>query len=210
MRSEQGTVLIVDDDQGIREALSLLLGSAGYATRTFASGEEFLRTPLPDHPSCVLLDLRMPHMDGLEIQERLHDRGSDIPIVFLTANATVPAAVRAMKHGAADFIEKSGLQRSRLLPLVQKMIQRHRTTMERHAREATLDTKIRRLSPREAQVAGLAAEGKPNKVIAIELGISERTVEVHRGRAMKKLELTSAAELARIAGRLSRTSDRSA
>lgn len=201
----QGTILIVDDDQGVREALSLLLGSAGYATRAFASGEEFLRAPLPEHPSCVLLDLRMPDMDGLEIQERLREAGSDIPVVFLTANASVPAAVRAMKDGAADFIEKPGLQRSRLLPLVQEMIQRHHATMERRAREAVLDARIRRLSPREAEVAELAAEGKSNKVIAVELGISERTVEVHRGRAMKKLKLASAAELARLAGRLARS-----
>ncbi|MCC5810861.1 MAG: response regulator transcription factor [Ectothiorhodospiraceae bacterium] len=209
MHSEQGTVLIVDDDQGVREALSLLLGSAGYATLAFASGQEFLQAQLPEHPSCILLDLRMPHMDGLEMQERLREAGSDIPVIFLTAKASVPAAVRAMKDGAADFIEKPGLQRSRLLPLVQEMIQRHRATMERHAREAALNARIRRLSPREADVARLAAEGKPNKVIAVELGISERTVEVHRGRVMRKLELASAAQLARLASCLSHTRGRS-
>lgn len=202
MQPEQSMVIIVDDDSGVREALGLLLAASGYATRAFATGKEFLQAELADHPTCILLDLQMPDMNGLEIQERLRETGSDVPVAFLTGNASVPAAVRAMKHGAADFIEKPALQGSRLLPLVGEMIDRHRGLMAQRLMDDAIVVRIRRLTRRETEVARLAAQGKANKVIALELGISERTVEVHRGRAMRKLELASAAELTRLADHL--------
>lgn len=203
MSTDPDTVLIVDDDPGIRGALRLLLTSVGLASRAFASGEEFLAAPLPETPACVLLDLGMPGMNGLQIQDHLLTTHPDIPVIFLTGTASVPAAVRALKRGAADFIEKPNLQQDRLLRLIGESIAKHREALQRKSEEAVLAERIRSLSPREADVARLAADGKANKVIAIALGISERTVEIHRGRAMRKLKLSSVAELGRLARRLS-------
>lgn len=196
------TVFIVDDDAGVRESLALLVQSAGLHPRTFSDGREFLAAAAPDGPACVLLDLKMPGMDGLEVQERLQAQGWRVPVIFLTGTADVPTAVRAVQRGAMDFMQKHGFDTGELIRRVRDAIKRHEEQLVGDQREEGVRRGLSRLSGRELEVARLAAAGKANKVIGLELGISERTVEVHRGRAMRKLGLRSAAELIRLYDRL--------
>ena len=196
---EPGSVLVVDDDAGIREALTMLLEGAGLTVRAYAGGREFLAAPQPDGPACLLLDLRMPDTDGLDVQRQLHAAGSDIPIIFLSAHADVPLAVEALQLGAKDFFEKPHFDVRKLQQRIREALTQHREHLDHRKREEDVRQQVARLSPREHEVARLAAAGKANKVIAAELGISERTVEVHRGRAMRKLGLRSIADLARAA-----------
>lgn len=195
--SDNATVLIVDDDPGIRQALELLMASSGLASRTFHSGREFLDAEKPEGPACVLLDLSMPDMDGLEVQRELQAQDPNLPVIFLTGHGDVSVAVRALKHGAVDFFQKPDFDREELLQTIRQALDSHQATRnadtERHRIREAIDS----LSRRELEVARLAAAGKANKVIGIELGISERTVEVHRGRAMRKLGLRRAADLVR-------------
>lgn len=191
------TVFIVDDDAGVRESLSLLIQSAGLHPRTFADGREFLKAAAPEGPACVLLDVKMPGMDGLKVQERMQAEGWRIPVIFLTGRADVPTAVRAVQRGAMDFMQKHGFDTGGLIRRVRDAIKLHEEQLAGDEREEGFRRGLSRLSGRELEVARLAAAGKANKVIGLELGISERTVEVHRGRAMRKLGLRSAAQLIR-------------
>jgi len=198
MKTEQGTVLVVDDDADVRHGLELLMHAAGLATRCFASGEELLASGPPAGPACLLLDFRMPGASGIEVQERLDARGWDVPIIFLTGHADVPVAVQALKRGALDFFEKGEFNQRELLERVRGALRLHSARIEERRSSEAFRRRIENLSERELEVARLAASGMANKVIGLELGISERTVEVHRGRAMRKLELKSAAELVRL------------
>jgi FixJ family two-component response regulator len=194
----RGTIVIVDDDDPVRESLQLLLETAGYETRCHRSGEDLLDYGSPEGPACLLLDLNMPGMNGIEVQERLEASGWDTPIVFLTGQGDVPAAVKALKGGAVDFLQKNQLEPGVLLKRVEQCVTEHKHRMiDLEASESERE-RLSRLTRREFEVAHLASAGLTNQVIGLELGISERTVEIHRGRAMKKLGLRTAADLARM------------
>jgi FixJ family two-component response regulator len=205
MKIDTGTVLIVDDDPGIRDSLSCLLTAAGLATHCLESGDALLGAALPEGPACILLDLQMPGASGIQVQEALKSRGSELPVIFLTGHAEVHAAVSAMKSGAIDFIVKSELDPVALVARVRDCLHQHAVALAEQRSHDRLRQRLMKLTPRELEVARLAAGGSTNLVIGIELGISERTVEIHRGRAMKKLELRTAADLARLHDRLRET-----
>ena len=191
------SVFVVDDDRAVRESLALLMHSAGLAVETFASAREFLDAYRPTRRGCLVTDIRMPGMSGLELQERLSADRYHIPVIVLTGFGDVPTAVRALKGGAIDFVEKP-INPQALLDLVQQALVRDRELREQAAREADVQARLARLTPRERQVMAMVVDGKASKVIAMDLAISERTVELHRGRVMKKMRARSLAELMRI------------
>ncbi len=195
--SSQITVFVVDDDQAVRESLALLVHSVGLEVETFESARDFLDAYRPDRRGCLITDIRMPGMSGLELQERLSADGHHIPVIVLTGFGDVPTAVRALKGGAVDFVEKP-FNPQALLDLVRQAIVRDSEIREHAAREAELAEHVALLTPREQEVMALVVAGKANKVIAIDLSISERTVELHRGRIMKKMQARSLAELMRM------------
>lgn len=188
-------VYIVDDDDMVRDSLSLLLESAGYQVRAFDSGESFLSAGLENAHGCVLLDVAMPGMNGLEVQEELGRRGVALPVLFLTAHGDVPTAVRAVKAGAVDFLQKP-FEGKVLLARVAEVQARDDERTRVAAEIAVVMARYDSLTPRERDVMALAATGQHNKDIARELGISYRTVEIHRGRLMHKMGAASLVELA--------------
>ncbi|MCB1662554.1 MAG: response regulator transcription factor [Pseudomonadales bacterium] len=191
------TVFVVDDDEGVREGLSMLLESVGLACETYASSLGFLDKFDPLRRGCLVLDIRMPRMTGLELQEKLNQLKSAIPIIFITGHGDVQMAVEAMRRGALDFIRKP-FREQELLESINEALTveagKHKRLFER---KAMLD-KIAALSDREREVFERVADGEMNKVIAIDLGISERTVEVHRSQVMKKLGVRTLAQLVRL------------
>jgi len=192
------TVFVVDDDAAVRDSLAFLLEAAGFAVRTFDSAEAFLDALRPDWAGCLLTDVRMPGLSGVELQETLARRGVELPVIVMTGHGDVPLAVRAMKAGAVDFLEKP-FDDAQLIERLRQCraedaARRARRAARAHRREA-----LERLTPRERQVLACLVAGKPNKIIAAELGISPRTVEVHRARVLEKLEARSLPELVRIA-----------
>lgn len=191
-------VHVVDDDAGLRRSLRFLLQSVGWKVQLYASAEEFLETiKEPTEPCCVLLDIRMPAMSGLELQQVLRERGIQLQIIFMTGHADVSMAVQAMKSGAADFIEKPFKDQA-VLDSVASAIRHSAEELHEMQRRAEARTLLDSLSPREKDVARLVALGQPNKLIADALGISEKTVHIHRKHVMDKACLSSAAELARL------------
>ena len=195
--SAEITVFVVDDDQAVRESLALLVHSVGLEAETFASARDFLDSYRPDRRGCLVTDIRMPGMSGLELQEQLSADGYHIPVIVLTGFGDVPAAVRALKGGAVDFVQKP-FNPQALLDLVQQAIAKDAEIRELADQEAAVAERMSLLTPREHEVMTLVVVGKANKVIAIELSISERTVELHRGRIMKKMQARSLAELMRM------------
>ena len=197
---------VVDDDDSLRKALLRLITAAGFEGHGYASTGEFLLHPPPDRPGCVLLDLRLPGPSGLDLQEALHEHGIRLPVVFLTAHADVASSVRAMKAGAVDFLTKP-VQREALFDAIERALAVDaRDRASRNDAEA-LRARIATLTPRERQVFDRVADGKLNKQIANDLGVAERTVKLHRARAMEKLGVQSAAEFGRLAERLRRLSE---
>jgi FixJ family two-component response regulator len=196
-----GTVFVVDDDASMRRSLERLLRSFGYAVEGYASAAAFLdRSPATDL-ACLVLDLRMPGMDGLDLQGRLAARGDDLPIVFVSGHGDVPSSVRAMKAGALDFLTKP-FDESVLRAAIERALDWH---AERRASRAGLDAlraRFETLTPREREVSREVAEGRLNKQIAERLGTSEKTIKVHRARVMEKLGARSVVELVRIVDRL--------
>jgi RNA polymerase sigma factor (sigma-70 family) len=192
------TVFVVDDDEALRRGLLLLIRSKGLNVETFASAEAFLQRCDDQCTGCLILDIEMPGISGLELQERLAAQGIYLPIIILTGHADVPGAVRALQGGAIDFIEKP-FKAETLLDRIRRAIQRDQANRTRLSQQATISQRFDRLTPRERQVLDLVVNGKSNKVIGIDLGISERTVELHRSRIMKKLEARSMAALMRLA-----------
>lgn len=193
----QATVYVIDDDQAVRESLAYLIGSVGLTAQTYSDAKTFLDAcaACPTAPAgCVVVDLRLPGMSGLELQEALAERGLDLPVIVITGHGDVPAAVRAMKAGAIDFVEKP-FDDQRLLDCIQEAIERD--TRERESRKVHSEVRRRfeRLTPRECQVMSMVVQGKLNKQIAAELGLSPKTVEVHRAHVMSKMEANSLAEL---------------
>lgn len=193
-----GIVVIVDDDVAVREALCLLMTSAGLDARAFASAEAFLAAPLPDGPCCLLLDLRLPDIDGLEVQELLQQREAGLPIIFLTGYGDVTAAVQALKRGALNFFQKPDYDPVALVSSVQDALHTHAQALAHLEESRELQQRLELLTPREREIMTQIADGMANKVIAMECAISERTVEIHRSRVMKKLGVRSAAELVQL------------
>src|SRR5262245_47319586 len=189
--------MVVDDDSGVRNAMRALLKSVGLDSALYASAQEFLTAWQPSQPGCLVLDIRMPGMSGLELQEQLNLRGAVIPVIFMTGHGDVPMAVEAMQHGAFDFLQKPFRDQD-LLDRIQKAITKDadlRATLGEHTRiRAHLDT----LTAREREVLELMTEGKQNKTIAQDLGVSPRTIEIHRARVMEKMNAQSVAELVRM------------
>ncbi|MFO1422769.1 MAG: response regulator [Candidatus Competibacteraceae bacterium] len=190
------TVFVIDDDQAVREAISLLLRADGLAVTTFASAAAFLESTAVQQPSCLVLDVRMPGMSGLDLQKQLRARGSHIPILFVTGHGDVPMAIRAMKAGAFDFLEKP-FQGELLLERVREALALDARQRARQERRAEAAGRLALLSPREWEVLDRVAAGQYNKVIAAELGISLSTVEIHRKRVMEKLQAESLSDLIR-------------
>lgn len=191
------TVFIVDDDEGIRDGLGMLLATVGQPCEVFASAAEFLKGYDPSRRGCLVLDIRMPRISGLELQEQLNERGSDLPIIFITGHGDIPMAVEAMRLGALDFIRKPFREQD-LLDRINEALDVELVRRKRSIERDDLVAKIGSLTDRERAVFESVADGDMNKVIAFDLGISERTVEVHRANAMKKLGVRTLAELIRI------------
>lgn len=193
--AEPATVYVVDDDDAVRASLELLLRSAGHRVHGFASAAEFMDGG-PPGAGCLLLDLRMPGMSGLDVQAELHARGDALPVIFISGHGDVAAASRALRAGAVDFVEKP-YDATTLLERIDEALQRDREERRRRTRRAELLARLDTLTPREREVLDGVAAGAASKVIAADLGISERTVELHRARAMKKMAARSPAELVR-------------
>ena len=195
------TVFVLDDDELVRRALERLFRSVGIECRTFADPEAFLALERPDGPTCLVLDVRMSGMSGLEVQQALASRGLDMPVIFMTGHATVPLSVRAMKHGAQDFLE-TPVDEQAMLDAVNLAIQRDREHLRKESRIDALRQSEGSLTPRERQEFELVVRGTLNNQIAHELGTTEKTVKVHRAAVMRKMEAGSLAELVRMAERL--------
>ena len=190
-------VMVVDDDAGVRNAMRALLKSVGLECTLFGSAREFLASYQPTQPGCLLLDIRMPGMSGLELQQELNLRGAVIPVIFMSGHGDIPMAVEAMQHGAFDFLQKPFRDQD-LLDRIQRALikdEELRKSLGEHSRiKAHLDS----LTPREREVLDLMTQGKQNKVIGQDLGVSPRTVEIHRARVMEKMRAQSVAELVRM------------
>jgi two-component system, LuxR family, response regulator FixJ len=197
MPPPESIVFVVDDNEGIRNALRVLLKSVGIASRTMASAKEFLDTYKPDQPGCLVLDVRMPGMSGIELQQELNLRGAVIPVIFITGHGDVAMAVEAMQHGAFDFLQKPFRDQD-LIDRIQRALERDSRNRAALAQHAKIHERLESLTPREREVMVLMVRGLANKVIAADLGISQRTVEIHRSRVMDKSGAASLAQLVRM------------
>jgi len=195
------TVFVVDDDESVRASLSRLLTASGFHVEAYASAQKFLAEPKGARPGCLLLDLRMPGIDGLELQDALSNGNSSQAIVFLTGHGSVSESVAAMKAGATDFLEKPA-DPSELVATVKRAIELDARQRREAVELADLDRRLEALTAREREVFERVVAGRLNKQIGYDLGVSEKTVKVHRGRVMEKMEAPSLAELARMAERL--------
>lgn len=198
------TVFVVDDDDNIRASLRFLIESVGLRAQTFASAQAFLENYDPAEPGCVVLDVRMPGMSGLELQDELNARGIEIPVIIVTAYGDIQMAVRAIKAGAVDFVEKPAGEQA-LLDQIQKAIAKDSEIRETRADQQVVTERFERLTPREREVMELVVDGLSSKEIAAQLGVSFKTVEAHRAKIMKKMEARSVPHLIRLSLSLRRT-----
>lgn len=195
--SNDQMVFVVDDDEGVREGLSLLLSTIGLPCELYESAHEFLDNYEIDRGGCLVLDIRMPRMTGLDLQEKLIEMESKLPVIFITGHGDIPMAVEAMRRGAVDFIRKPFREHD-LLDRVNEALTVSDEARRKNLHRQALDEKLSSLSGREWEVFERVANGDMNKVIALDLGISERTVEVHRGQVMRKLDVATLAQLVRV------------
>jgi FixJ family two-component response regulator len=201
MTAAEAMVFIVDDDVGTRESLQNLIRSVGLRVEAFESGQDFLRRTRPDVPSCLVLDVRLPGLSGLDLQRRMAEDELEIPIVFITGHGDIPMSVQAMKAGAVEFLTKP-FRDQELLDAIQQALERDRNAREQRAAIAELRSRHRLLTPREREVMALVVTGLLNKQIAGELGTSEASIKVHRQHVMEKMRAGSLAALVRMADRL--------
>jgi RNA polymerase sigma factor (sigma-70 family) len=194
---QKPTVFIVDDDASIRFAMQALMDSVNLEHEIFESGDEFLKKVTEQRPGCLVLDIRMPGLGGLELQEELIKRGNTLPIIFITGHGDVPMAVEAMQKGAVDFIQKP-FRDQELLDRIREALATDEERREEQQLHAEVNERLGRLTNREREVFDLVVTGKPNKVIAYELGVSQRTVEIHRARVMEKMQARSLADLVKM------------
>ena len=195
------TVFIVDDDRGMRQSIQDLVESVGLRAESFATGGEFLKRKPTNDPSCLVLDVRLPQMSGLDFQRQLAEAGMQIPIIFVTAHGDVPMSVRALKSGAVEFLTKPFRDQD-LLDAIQQALQRDRAELDRQAEIHDLQERYGTLTAREQQVMALVVSGMLNKQIASEIGASEATVKIHRGNVMHKMQAGSVVDLVRMSDKL--------
>lgn len=197
MTAQTPTVFIIDDDPSARRGLSRLIRAAGFSVQTFASAREFLASPHCNGPGCIVLDVKMPGLSGLDLQAELNKAEYSMPIVFISAHGDVPMTAQAMKEGALDFLPKP-VDRDQLLNAIRAALDSDRASREEHAELAQIRARLAKLTPREFEVMTFVLAGLLNKQIAYELGITEDTVKIHRGRMMSKMGVVSVAELVRL------------
>ena len=201
-------VFVVDDESAVGVSIKRLLHSVGLEARHFTSASEFLRAKRPDAPGCIVLDVRLPDLSGLDLQQELAKANVDLPVIFVTGHADIPMTVHAMKAGAVEFLTKP-FREQELLEAVQRAISRHRQTRDQRASMRVLQSRYELLTPREREVYPLVASGLLNKQVAAELNASEKTIKVHRGQLMQKMEAHSLSDLIRMAEQLGVLSPRS-
>jgi len=201
MNQPESLVFVVDDDPSVRSAIKRLIGCVGLQVELFGSAQEFLASKLPNVPSCLVLDIRLPGISGLALQRQLAKANIQIPIIFITAHGDIPMTVRAMKAGAVEFLPKPFRDQD-LLDAVQLALERDRARRLREAEIVTLRERFELLSPREREVVAMVVSGMLNKQIATEIGTTENTVKVHRSRAMEKMQANSLADLVKMSERL--------
>ena len=201
MTDSAGVVFVVDDDASMHESLKNLIRSVGLRVETLSSAQEFLRTKRGDEPGCLILDVRMPGLSGLDLQKRMAEAGVDLPIIFLTGHGDIPMSVRAMKAGAVEFLTKP-VRDQDLLDAVQQALELDRAMRTQRMKLDGLRERFDSLTPKERDVMGKVVAGLLNKQIAAELGMSETTVKIHRHQVMEKMKAASLAELVRMADRL--------
>ena len=205
-RRDSPIVYLVDDDEAIRDSLKLLLHAVGLECVVFASALDFLAAYDRDQHACLVTDVRMPGLSGLELQQRLNEQHAELPIIFITGHGDVPMAVDAMKSGATDFIQKP-FRDQELIERIHGALRRDRETRTSRAQRHALRERLALLTPRETEVMQRVVRGEANKVIAMDLGLSQRTVELHRARVMHKLKMRSLAELVAAVGKLSESDE---
>jgi FixJ family two-component response regulator len=204
MKERNPIIFVVDDDEAVRNSLRLLLKSIGLSAVALPTAQEFLSKYDPQQPGCVILDVRMPGMSGLELQEQLNIRGAILPVIFITGHGDIPMAVEAMQQGAFDFLQKPFRDQD-LIDRIQRALAKDQANRLELKGRSDVRERLEALTPREREVLNLVTGGKPNKIMAADLGVSQRTVEIHRARVMEKMHASSLAHLVRMVMDLNET-----